>query len=106
MFRNVKTEPRRFTFRSPHVDAKKRALDERLKQIEEALAREQGTLQDGGPPKINFSRRRRQSTRKQGQWATLRFVLILLALLYLLYRGILWAEKTDFNGLLKMFENG
>lgn len=106
LFRNVKYDHRKFSFRSPHVDKRQATIDQRLKEIEREVARERGEETDDVPRKISFGRRRRENRRKAGFRASLRFVIILIVLMYLLYKGIQWAETTDFGKLMKTMQDG
>lgn len=105
-FRNIKTSHRRFAFRSPYFDPRKRELDERLQRIEEEVARERGEPVNSAPRKISIGNRRSHATRKQSYTAMMRTVVILIVLVYLLYKGIQWAEGTDFAKVLNTLQNG
>lgn len=105
-FRNVKTDHRKFRFRSPHFDKKEQELEERRRRLEAEIARERGEPADGPYREIRFNRKRRQNKRRASYWATLRFIAILLVLIYLLYKGIQWAENSDFSRIMKILEDG
>lgn len=105
-FRNVKTDHRRFTFRSPHYSPKDETLEQRKRRIEAEVARERGEEVNAGPVQISFDRSRRQGRRRSSLMSTLRTLIILIVLVYLLYKGIQWAEGTDFGNVLKILENG
>lgn len=106
LFRNVKTDHRKFRFRSPHIDTKEQELEARRKRLEAEVARERGEEIDESYREIRFNRRRRQIKRKSGYMATLRFLVILVVLIYLLYKGIQWAENSDFSRVMKILEDG
>ena len=102
-FRNIRTEPRRFTFKSPLYDPKKMKIEERLSQLE---AEASGELADvyTHRRKIDFKRRRALQTH-ESKGRILRFVAILIGLLIGLYYGLEWADKTDFMKSLNLFKN-
>ena len=100
-FRNVRSEPRSFSFRSAHVDA--RAL--RWKERREALEAEVFGPEEGGPRKLRFRsdggtkltrENRLASLRRSRRQAMIRSAAILLVLLYAAWKGIQWVETTDF----------
>lgn len=105
-FRNVKTHHRKFKFRSPYYRPEERELAERKRRLEAEVARERGEIVETEPHKLSFSRRRSEIRRKRGNWAILRTVAILIILTYLFFKGIQWAETTDFSKVLKILENG
>ena len=100
-FRNVRSTPRNFTFRSSHVDA--RAM--RWKERKEAIEAEVNGTTTGAPKKLRFRQAgatggeregRLAALRRSRQRAMLRSVAILCVLLYAAWRGLLWVETTDF----------
>lgn len=105
-FRNVKTDHRRFKLRSPHYNPKDETLEQRKRRIEAEVARERGEEADAGPVQISFDRSRMRRRRKSSLMSTLRTMIILIVLVYLLFKGIQWAEGTDFGNVLKILENG
>jgi hypothetical protein len=105
-FRNVKTQHRKFKFRSPYFRPEDREMAERKRRLEEEVAREKGEFTEPAPRQVNFSRRRGEIRRTRGNWATIRTVIILIILIYLSFKGIQWAETTDFSKVLKILENG
>ena len=105
-FRNVKTTHRRFEFRSPYFDPRRQELEERKRRIEEEVARERGEPVNPTSRRISIGKRRKDATRRQSLMAMLRTVVILIVLVYLLYKGIQWAEGTDFAKVLNTFKNG
>lgn len=106
LFRNVKTSHRRFEFRSPYFDPRERALEERKQRIEAEVAREKGEAVAHPPHKIEIGRRRTKVTRTQSLWAMVRTIVILIILVYLFYKGIQWAEGTDFARVLNTLKDG
>lgn len=105
-FRNVKTQHRKFNFRSPYYRPEDHELAERKRRLEVEVAREKGEYVEVAPRQVNFSRRRGEVRRTRGNWAIIRTVLILIILIYLSFKGIQWAETTDFSRVLKILENG
>lgn len=81
-------------------------MDERLRRIEEEVARERGEAIQTAPRKISIGKRRSEATRKQSYAAMMRTIVILIVLVYLLYKGIQWAEGTDFAKVLNTLQNG
>lgn len=106
LFRNVKTSHRRFEFRSPYFDPRERELEERKRRIEEEVAREKGESPANPPRKISIGKRRADVTRRQSLMAMARTLIILIILVYLLYKGLQWAEGTDFGKVLNTLQNG
>lgn len=104
-FRNVRSEPRRFQFRSPYYRPEEDKIEERKKRLDAELARERGEEVHSFPGQISF-RSRRQKRKQSNLWATFRVVIILIILIYLLYKGLQWAETTDFGKVLDTFKNG
>lgn len=110
MFRNVRTNPRSFVFKSRHLSDDRPDWDERKRKIEQEIARERGDMpQDiGAPSKIRFNRNfRSNSVKKSALKANFRVVLIGVVLLYVTYKILLWAEETEFGKMLEFIrENG
>lgn len=104
-FRNLRSEPRRFNFRSPYYRPEEEKLEERKKRLDAEIARERGEDVNLPPERISF-RSRRKRRKQSNLWATLRTVAILIVLIYLLYKGLQWAETTDFGKVLDTFKNG
>ena len=105
-FRNVPAEPKKFKFRSPYYDPQKEEIEKRRKRLEHEVA--QAAEYGGDTPlrNISFDRKRRAESKKDGRYAMLRTMGILIVLIYLLFKGIQWADKTDFGNIIDIFKNG
>lgn len=106
VFKNIKKDHRKFQFRSPHYKSKDKDLEQRRRRLESEVARERGEEVVDVPRRVTFDRRRRTSRRRHGYMAMLRTLIILIVLVYLLYKGIQWAETTDFSRVLKTIQDG
>lgn len=117
MFRNVKTEPRRFQFRSRHLPELDEKWLERKRRAEAALGQTtehaDSTGAKGVRP-ISFRsgpsgggdwRARRVQQIRGARWAMIRAGVIAVGLVWLAWKGIQWVEKSDFSGVLKWMEN-
>ena len=95
IFRNVRTKPRQFSFKSRHTNDVREDWEDRKYRIEK-----------GFPTKVSFGKRRfssRAATRK----AMLRTLFIGALLVYVTYRMIIWAETTEWGSILEFIrENG
>ncbi len=113
--RNVRTEPRRFSYRSHLVPETRPEWDERKRKIEEEVARAQGTLEGPGetlPPPVRIRSRsgrlaregtfmsRREQRMRANRYALLRSVLIIAALVWLAFKGLEWVDAQNFDGVL------
>ena len=114
MFRNVRTEPRRFVFRSRHLPELDAKWSERKEQIEAELAEQPAPetannrpirFQSANRPSSSTWRRRRRTQISGARYAILRAALIASALVWLAWKGIQWIETSDFSGVLKWMEN-
>jgi len=114
MFRNVRTEPRRFSFRSRHLPQLKAEWVERKRRVESEVL---GETIDGNPRGISFrgatmrevlsDRDERRRAAVQGaRRAALRAALIGVFLCWLAYRGVLWLEGSEFAEMMKALEHG
>lgn len=102
-FRNIRTEPRQFTFKSPHYDPRKMKIEERISQLDAELEAEStGTY--SRKRKLEF-KRRRDAQMHESKGRILRFIAILIGLIFALYYGLQWAETTDFMKSLNQFKN-
>ncbi|HHZ81932.1 MAG TPA: hypothetical protein EYN28_07740 [Flavobacteriales bacterium] len=110
MFRNVRTTPRSFVFKSRHLSDDRPDWDERKRRIEQEIAKENGDVSPDidGPSKIRFSRNSRSNSIKtSARKANLRVVLIGVVLLFVTYRILVWAEETEFGKMLEFIrDNG
>ncbi|MBM55845.1 MAG: hypothetical protein CMB32_04725 [Euryarchaeota archaeon] len=95
IFRNVRTKPKQFAFKSRHTSDVREDWEERKRRVEQGL-----------PNKISFKKRRgeyKKATRK----AIFRALLIGVVLLYVTYRMIIWAETTEWGPMLEFIrDNG
>jgi hypothetical protein len=112
MFRNVRTKPRSFVFKSRHLPDGRPEWDERKRRIEAEIAKDKG---EGIPDSerssdINFRRKSGSSSdsvRKDARKANIRVVLIGVVLVYVAYRILLWTEQTEFGEMLEFIrDNG
>ncbi len=112
MFRNVRTEPRRFAFRSRHLPDVREEWVERKRRVEAEVL---GQPLDGGARGISFRKgnaviddraERRRSAIRGARRAALRAALIGIFLCWLAYRGILWLEGSEFANLMNSLQNG
>lgn len=114
MFRNVRTEPRRFAFRSRHLPDAREEWVERKRRVEAEVF---GEPLDGGPRGISFRKgkgdevlsdraERRRAAIRGARRAALRAALIGAFLCWLAYRGILWLEGSDFANLMNSLQHG
>ncbi|MAO46761.1 MAG: hypothetical protein CL823_06380 [Crocinitomicaceae bacterium] len=95
IFRNVRTEPKKFKFKSRHLPDVRDDWEERKRRIEYGL-----------PSSFSFSKRRK-SAKKVRRRALLRTMLIGALFVYLAYQLILWAETTEWGKYLEFIrENG
>lgn len=115
MFRNVRTEPRQFQFRSRHLPD----LDPKWTERKERVEAEVGSatdLEDPTARPIRFHSRRpgatapewkeRRSVQIRGaRYAMLRAAVIAGGLLWLAWKGMLWVETSDFSDVLKWMED-
>ncbi|MAI23657.1 MAG: hypothetical protein CL828_06335 [Crocinitomicaceae bacterium] len=119
MFRNVRTEPRRFQFRSRHMPDLDPKWAERRERIEAQVAGEEAP--DAVPARpIRFRSNRTTAELKNStsewkerrlvqiigaRYAMLRAVVIAAGLVWLAWRGLVWVETSDFSEVLKWMEN-
>lgn len=103
-FKNVKTQPKKFKFRSPYYEP----VNENLREVKERVEDEVQSKSSGDlrKKKITFKKQTRKQMRTSHyKWAMIRTFIIGIILVYLLYRGILWAETTDFSKILDTFKD-
>ncbi len=95
IFRNVRTKPRQFSYKSRHTTEVREDWEERKRRIEQGL-----------PTNISFGKRR-ESVRKASRSAMIRTAIIGAILVYATYRMILWAETTEWGKMLEFIrDNG
>ena len=110
-FRNVRTEPRTFDFKSRHLpdsrpewEARKRRVEEEVHGASEAprpiIFRQGGRNAEGRAA-------RRAASIGASRMAALRAAGVAVVLVYLTYRAILWVEGQDYGQFLQfMHANG
>ncbi len=114
MFRNVRTEPRRFSFRSRHLPEVREEWVERKRRVEAEVF---GQPLDGEGRTISFRRgngeevlgeraSRRKAAIRGSRRAAVRAAIIGVFLCYLAYQGILWLEGSEFANIMKSLQNG
>ena len=107
-FRNVRSAPRTFQFRSRHVSDKRPDWEERKRRIE---AEVNGVSSSPQPIRFQSNRpsgsrnERRAATVRSRRMAILRTVGILLALLYLTNEVLKWVEARDYNVFLQFMQS-
>ena len=112
MFRNVRTKPRTFVFKSRHLPDGRPEWDERKRRIDAEVANEKGENipESNRVSDISFRRRSRankDTVRKNARRANIRVVLIAVVLVYVAYRILLWTEQTEFGKMLEFIrDNG
>ena len=113
MFRNVRTSPRRFEFKSRHLSDLDEKWQERKQRIEqEVSAGENGERE---PRTIRFRSRTVDSPRDRSdvrvaqiagaRWSMVRAAIIAAALIWLAWKGIQWVEQSYFSHVLKWMED-
>ena len=119
MFRNVRTEPRRFQFRSRHLPDLDPEWAERKERIEAEVAGEQDPeASTARPIRFRSSRTKAETAEGASEWkerrqaqilgaryAMLRAVVIAAGLVWLAWRGMVWVETSDFSDVLKWMED-
>jgi hypothetical protein len=113
MFRNVRTTPRRFDFRSRHLPELDEEWQARKSRVEQEVSASSDG--DGNRREIRFRSPRKaasgQRTEQRQQqiagarWSMLRAALIASVLIWLAWKGIQWVEQSDFSRVLKWMEN-
>lgn len=113
MFRNVRTEPRRFEFKSRHLPELDEKWQERKKRVEQHHSAEEDGASE--PRTIRFrskgsaaSNERSEQRVRQiagARWSMVRAGLIAVVLIWLAWKGIQWVEQSDFSRVLKWMEN-
>ena len=112
MFRNVRTKPRSFVFKSRHLPDGRPEWDERKRRIDAEIAKEKGEdiPESDRLSDIRFRRSsgmNSDSVRKNARRANMRVVLIAVVLVYVAYRILIWTEQTEFGKMLEFIrDNG
>ncbi|MBV42733.1 MAG: hypothetical protein CL834_06840 [Crocinitomicaceae bacterium] len=113
MFRNVRTEPRRFEFKSRHLPELDEKWQERKARVEQHIsAEEEGgsvprtiRFRSNGGTNGNKSSEQRLQQIAGARWSMLRAAFIAAVLIWLAWKGIQWVERSDFSRVLKWMEN-
>lgn len=110
-FRNVRTEPRSFVFKSRHLPDARPEWEERKRRVEEEVMGASVR-----PRKIRFKQggrtyegraARRVASIRASRMAALRAAGIAVVLVYLTYRAVIWVERQDYGQFLQfMHANG
>jgi hypothetical protein len=113
MFRNVRTAPRRFEFKSRHLPELDEKWQERKTRVEQHLSAEEDGASE--PRTIRFRSKGSASSNERSEqrlqqiagarWSMLRAGLIAAVLIWLAWKGIQWVEQSDFSRVLKWMEN-
>ena len=110
-FRNVRTEPRTFDFKSRHLPDSRPEWEARKRRVEEEV---HGASEAPRPIKFRQGGRntegraaRRAASIRASRMAALRAAGVAVVLVYLTYRAILWVEGQDYGKFLQfMHANG
>lgn len=110
-FRNVRTEPRTFDFKSRHLPDSRPEWEARKRRVEEEV---HGVSEAPRPIKFRQGGRnaegraaRRAASIRASRMAALRAAGVAVVLVYLTYRAILWVEGQDYGQFLQfMHANG
>ena len=107
-FRNVRTAPRTFSFKSRHLPDVRPEWEQRKRRVEaEVLGSDAPrTIQfrQGGKDAAGRAARREASIRAR-RMAALRAAGIAAALVYLTYRAVLWLEAKDYGTFLDFMQS-
>ena len=107
MFRNVRTKPRSFVFKSRHLSDDPPQWGERKRRIESEVAMERGERVPEGNTASSIRFRKGGSVRNGARKANVRVVLIGVVLLWITWKMIVWAETTEFGEMLEFIrDNG
>jgi hypothetical protein len=113
MFRNVRTEPRRFAFRSRHQPDVPEEWIHRKRRVEADVL---GQPLDGDSLNISFKRgrgesvlsdraERRKLAIRGARRAAIRAAIIGVFLCWMAYQGILWLEGSEFANIMNSLQN-
>ncbi|MEZ7837567.1 MAG: hypothetical protein QMB09_06705 [Flavobacteriales bacterium] len=107
MFRNVRTKPRSFVFKSRHLSDDPPQWGERKRRIESEVAMELGERVPEQNTASSIRFRKGGSVRNGARKANVRVVLIGVVLLWITWKMIVWAETTEFGEMLEFIrDNG
>ena len=111
MFRNVRTEPRKFSMRSRHLPELNEVWMERKRRVEQMFEGSENAhprpikIRRSGPADSSERLMRRREQIQASRWAMLRATLIAAALVWLSWKGLQWVENSDFSSVLKWMED-
>ena len=95
LFRNVRTQPRQFSFKSRHTSEVREDWEDRKRRVEQDT-----------PRSISF-RNKRIVTKIAARKAMVRTLIIGTVLVYATYRMLVWAETTKWGPVLEFIrDNG
>ena len=107
MFRNVRTKPRSFVFKSRHLPDDPPHWSERKRRIVSEVAMERGEKVPEQNTASSIRFRKGGSVRNGARKANVRVVLIGVVLLWITWKMIVWAETTEFGEMLEFIrDNG
>ena len=107
MFRNVRTRPRSFVFKSRHLSDDPPEWGERKRRIESEVARERGEAIPFETEASTIRFRKGPTVRESSRKANFRVILIGVILLWITWKMIVWAETTEFGKILEFIrDNG
>tara|TARA_B100000427_G_scaffold311996_1_gene303078 strand:+ start:707 stop:1018 length:312 start_codon:yes stop_codon:yes gene_type:complete len=93
LFRNVRTQPRQFSFKTRHTSKVREDWEERKRRVEQ-----------GKPKGISF-RKRRNEAKKKARITMLKILIFGTLLMYVAYKMIVWAETTDWGTVLDFIKD-
>lgn len=107
-FRNVRTKPRTFAFKSRHLPDSRPEWETRKRRVEEEV---NGAPDSPRPIKFSHGGRnakgraeRRAASIRASRMAALRAAGVALVLVYLTYRAILWVDAQDYGQFLNFMQ--
>lgn len=97
VFKNIKREPKRFTYQPKHYDAKEEEFEKRMKRIEDRVRMKKGE-QVSAPEQASFdfkkSHRRSKSNYRSGLAAANKRLIIILVILVAMFAvAVKWLEN-------------
>ena len=93
LFRNTRTQPRQFSFKSHLTSEVREDWEKRKRRVE-----------DGLPRSISI-RKRKGESKKAAITAMFRTIIIGTLLVYLTYRMIIWAETTEWGSVIEFIKS-
>ena len=108
-FRNVRTAPRSFSFKSRHLSGVRPEWEERKRRVEEevlgASDRPRTIKFRQGARDSEGRAARRAASVRAGRMAVVRATLVALGLVYLTYRGVLWVDAQNYANFLQFMQS-